>query len=237
MAEACLALGLPVIGGNVSLYNESGGADIDPTPVLGVLGLVDRLCRPPARGRPWSDGDTLVLLDASVGTAGDRRGAPSLAGLALGRRAARPPQRDPAALDLAGHRRLVAFVAGLVARRWSARRRTASCGGPRRLRGRPGGGPGRDGRRSGLGVRVAGVADHHELFTEAPSRVVVVHDPEPRAQRAGGRGRGRRPGPRRGRRGPDRRSGTSSTWSSPRRVRSWRGRLPDLLDGIAPVTN
>ena len=38
MAEACRALGLPVIGGNVSLYNESGGADIDPTPVVGLLG-------------------------------------------------------------------------------------------------------------------------------------------------------------------------------------------------------
>jgi len=30
MAEACVAFGLPVIGGNVSLYNESAGTDIDP---------------------------------------------------------------------------------------------------------------------------------------------------------------------------------------------------------------
>src|SRR5208337_3509203 len=48
MAEACLALGLPVIGGNVSFYNESAGADIDPTPTIAVLGVVDRLeHRPP----------------------------------------------------------------------------------------------------------------------------------------------------------------------------------------------
>ena len=48
MAEACRALGIPVIGGNVSLYNESRGRDIDPTPVVGVLGLVDALrARPP----------------------------------------------------------------------------------------------------------------------------------------------------------------------------------------------
>ena len=47
MAEACRALALPVIGGNVSLYNESGGADIDPTPVLGVMGLVDAVHAPP----------------------------------------------------------------------------------------------------------------------------------------------------------------------------------------------
>ena len=43
MAEACKALGIPVVGGNVSLYNESMGTDIDPTPVVGTLGLIDKL--------------------------------------------------------------------------------------------------------------------------------------------------------------------------------------------------
>ena len=47
MTEACLGLGLPVIGGNVSLYNESGGHDIDPTPVVGLLGVIDSLVAPP----------------------------------------------------------------------------------------------------------------------------------------------------------------------------------------------
>src|SRR5579884_2669574 len=47
MASACRALGIPVIGGNVSLYNESRGRDIDPTPVVAVLGLVDKLAAPP----------------------------------------------------------------------------------------------------------------------------------------------------------------------------------------------
>ena len=49
MAEACRALSLPVVGGNVSLYNESGGRDIHPTPVVGA-GRADRLLdrRPPA---------------------------------------------------------------------------------------------------------------------------------------------------------------------------------------------
>jgi len=65
MAEACLALVLPVIGGNVSLYNESGGSDIDPTPVIGLLGVVDELVAPPP-GWGWGDGDTIVLV-------GDRR--------------------------------------------------------------------------------------------------------------------------------------------------------------------
>ena len=43
--EACEALTLPVVGGNVSFYNESRGADIDPTPVMGVVGVI------PARRR------------------------------------------------------------------------------------------------------------------------------------------------------------------------------------------
>src|SRR5690606_19389820 len=47
MSEACLAFGIPVIGGNVSLYNESLGVNIDPTPVVGLLGIIDDLVRQP----------------------------------------------------------------------------------------------------------------------------------------------------------------------------------------------
>jgi phosphoribosylformylglycinamidine synthase len=61
MADACSALGLPVIGGNVSLYNESGGVDIDPTPVVGLLGVLDHLVAPPP-GWNWRAGDALVLV-------------------------------------------------------------------------------------------------------------------------------------------------------------------------------
>jgi phosphoribosylformylglycinamidine synthase len=49
IAEACEALGLPVIGGNVSLYNETDGVDILPTPVVGVLGLADPMPQRPPR--------------------------------------------------------------------------------------------------------------------------------------------------------------------------------------------
>jgi phosphoribosylformylglycinamidine synthase len=41
IAEACRALELPVVGGNVSLYNETSGAAILPTPVIGVVGLLE----------------------------------------------------------------------------------------------------------------------------------------------------------------------------------------------------
>ena len=61
MAEACNALGIPVVGGNVSLYNESGGHDIDPTPVVGLLGVVESLIAPPP-GWNWRSGDSVVLV-------------------------------------------------------------------------------------------------------------------------------------------------------------------------------
>ena len=41
IAEACKALGTPVTGGNVSLYNETKGEGIYPTPVLGVVGIIE----------------------------------------------------------------------------------------------------------------------------------------------------------------------------------------------------
>ncbi|MBM4059296.1 MAG: phosphoribosylformylglycinamidine synthase subunit PurL, partial [Planctomycetes bacterium] len=61
MSEACEALGIPVIGGNVSFYNESRGADIDPTPVVGVVGLIDDLRDAPPTPRTV-EREHMVLL-------------------------------------------------------------------------------------------------------------------------------------------------------------------------------
>ena len=49
ISEACEALGIPVVGGNVSFYNETDGVDINPTPVIGVLGLADPMPASPPR--------------------------------------------------------------------------------------------------------------------------------------------------------------------------------------------
>jgi phosphoribosylformylglycinamidine synthase len=46
ISEACEALGIPVVGGNVSFYNETDGVDIAPTPVVGLLGLADPMPDP-----------------------------------------------------------------------------------------------------------------------------------------------------------------------------------------------
>jgi phosphoribosylformylglycinamidine synthase subunit PurL len=161
MAEACRALSVPVIGGNVSLYNESRGRDIDPTPVVGVLGLVDRLQRPPP-GSGLVEGSHLLVL----GTAGAP--AISLAGSRWavdlhGHRGGQLPDLD---LDL--HRRLIEVVRDLVG------------GAPALVDGVhdiSDGGLGvalaEMAVRSQVGFRVAGIPDHLALFGEGPSRVVV----------------------------------------------------------------
>ena len=65
MAEACEAFGVPVISGNVSLYNESFGQAIYPTPVVGMLGLSDDFNAHCTSGFR-SEGDVIVLLGDAV---------------------------------------------------------------------------------------------------------------------------------------------------------------------------
>jgi phosphoribosylformylglycinamidine synthase len=62
IAEACESLGIPVIGGNVSFYNETSGLDIYPTPVVGVIGLADPMPSPPPRLDRGEEGMDLWLF-------------------------------------------------------------------------------------------------------------------------------------------------------------------------------
>jgi phosphoribosylformylglycinamidine synthase len=107
ISEACEALGIPVIGGNVSFYNESRGADIHPTPVVGVLGLVDDLRDAPPTAR-IAPGDTIVV----VGTTRPELGGSEWAAVVHGETGGMPPTAD---LDVA--RAAHAFVADAVAAR------------------------------------------------------------------------------------------------------------------------
>ncbi len=164
MSEACESLGIPVVGGNVSLYNSSDAGDIDPTPVVVVVGLLDNLeRRPPAIS--WRSGESVVLVGRTVASLGGSRWARTLRGHRDGEL---PP------LDLAAHARLVDLVASLV----------ASEAGPNP----PGVVSGihdvSDGGlavalaelalESGVGCEVWGVGTHVELFSESPSRVLVA---------------------------------------------------------------
>ena len=162
MGEACDALGIPVVGGNVSLYNESRGRDIDPTPVIGTLGLIDDLAQPPP-GAVLAPGAAVVLL-------GDP-GADALAGSLWARVAPGHRGGTLPAIDLDAHRRLVDLVAGLVADGQLAGVHDVSEGGL-------GVALAEMAVRAGVGCRVAGIATHAHLFSEAPSRVVLAVAPE-----------------------------------------------------------
>ncbi len=66
IAEACRVFEIPVTGGNVSFYNDTEGASIHPTPVLGIVGIVDNIelaVSPGFKG----EGDTVVLLGSTKG--------------------------------------------------------------------------------------------------------------------------------------------------------------------------
>jgi phosphoribosylformylglycinamidine (FGAM) synthase-like enzyme len=63
MAAACRALDLPIVSGNVSLYNETNGRAIHPTPVVGAVGLVHDVRRVP---KGWRAGDSLFVAKTST---------------------------------------------------------------------------------------------------------------------------------------------------------------------------
>jgi phosphoribosylformylglycinamidine synthase subunit PurL len=62
LADGCAALGIPVTGGNVSFYNQTGTTPILPTPVVGVLGVIDDVKRRIPTGLGTEPGETLILL-------------------------------------------------------------------------------------------------------------------------------------------------------------------------------
>ena len=60
LGDACRALGVPVVGGNVSLYNETSSGPIYPTPVIGMVGEVPD--PEEVASRPWEEGDEIALV-------------------------------------------------------------------------------------------------------------------------------------------------------------------------------
>jgi len=100
MAEACRELNAPVIGGNVSLYNENAKGAIYPTPVVGMVGLVHDLDHITTQGFK-NDGDVIILLGETKAELGGSEFQYVLHGVTEGR---------PPALDLAVEKRLQATV-------------------------------------------------------------------------------------------------------------------------------
>jgi len=99
IAAACVALDFPVVSGNVSLYNETEGTGILPTPAIGGLGVMDDAAR--ATGLVWSPGDTVVLIGSTEGHLGQSIWLREIAGQEAG---------PPPPVDLVAERRNGDFV-------------------------------------------------------------------------------------------------------------------------------
>jgi len=163
MGEACNTLGLPVTGGNVSFYNATGDTDIPPTPVVGVLGVMDEVVTRvgQAVGEP---GDVLFCVGAAT--------RPGLGGseylwATQGRIAGRPPP-----VDLTAERALHGLLIAAAGAGWARSAHDISTGGllacvvESCLAA----------ERRDLGVRLVpedGVAPHQWLFSESPTRVII----------------------------------------------------------------
>jgi phosphoribosylformylglycinamidine synthase len=89
LADGCQQLGVPVTGGNVSLYNQTGDVAIHPTPVVGVLGVLDDVARRTPSG--WRDAGQVLYL---VGSTRDELGGSSWADVLHGHLGGLPPQVD-----------------------------------------------------------------------------------------------------------------------------------------------
>jgi phosphoribosylformylglycinamidine synthase len=110
MADACTALGTPVTGGNVSLYNESPAGAVHPTPVIGMVGLIEDIDHV-TRATFRTPGDAIVLLGDPTPELGASEYLARIHGVTAGA----PPR-----CDLDAERRLIdalleAIQAGVVA--------------------------------------------------------------------------------------------------------------------------
>jgi phosphoribosylformylglycinamidine synthase len=104
MAQACTALAFPVVSGNVSLYNETNGVAIPPTPAIGGIGLIPDIAEMATIGLK-REGDVLMLLGAEAGHLGQSL----YMQIMLDRSEGAPPP-----VDLDAERRVGDLVRGLL---------------------------------------------------------------------------------------------------------------------------
>ncbi len=160
LADGCRRLGLPVTGGNVSFYNQTGATPIHPTPVIGVLGLFDDVARRTPIGFT-GEGDTLILL----GETADEFGGSEWAWVTHRHLGGAPPAVDLAREKLLGEILVAGSREGLLRAAHDlsdgglAQTLVESC------------------LRGGQGARVelgAGADLFVELFSESTARAVVA---------------------------------------------------------------
>ncbi len=162
MAEAAEALGVPIVSGNVSLYNQSPRHRIDPTPIVGMIGLVPagRVFLPQFR----TPGDEIWVVGKVQGEVGGSEYLRVLYG---------DDAFTPDPVDLAFEVRLLQAVRALQDRGWVRSTDDVSLGGLMfaLLRGA---------FESGLGLSYEGDMEERALFGEWQSRFVITLSPENR---------------------------------------------------------
>lgn len=164
MSEACVTLNTPVIGGNVSLYNENAKGAIYPTPVIGMVGLVHDIDHITTQGFK-AEGDVIIL----VGETKAELGGSELQYVLEGAAAGRPPE-----IDLATEKKVLDAVLGAIQKGLVASAHDLSEGGiavavaESCISGR-------------LGAEVSLTTDlraDHLLFSESQSRILLSAKPE-----------------------------------------------------------
>jgi phosphoribosylformylglycinamidine synthase len=115
LTEACNALGTPITGGNVSFYNETLGNSIYPTPVIGVLGVLDDASKV-VKIAFRESGDVILLLDgAAASVATPQQAAREFSSSEYSKTIAGIVAGEPPAIDLAAEKRLIDCLLALAA--------------------------------------------------------------------------------------------------------------------------
>ena len=135
MAEACRALSIPITGGNVSFYNDTLGKSIDPTPIVGVLGVIENAAATLTMAFR-NEGDAIVLLDGRADAAstasseaGKGESLREFASSEYARTISEIIGGVPPAVDLAAESRLIEALVALAAERLLASAHDVSDGG------------------------------------------------------------------------------------------------------------
>ena len=104
MGDACRALGIPVVSGNVSLYNESADGAVFPTPTVGAVGLIEHVERRATIA--WRAGDVVALIDGATPQIGGSEYLATIKGRTQG---------EPPPLDLDREKSVQEIVQGAIA--------------------------------------------------------------------------------------------------------------------------
>jgi phosphoribosylformylglycinamidine synthase len=164
LADGCLELGTPVTGGNVSFYNQTGEVAIHPTPVVGVLGVIEDVSRRTPMG--FSNAGDAVLL---LGETRDELDGSEWAHVVHGHLGGVPPQ-----VDLAAERILAEFLVDVGRTGALTAAHDLSDGGVAQACVEMA-------LRNGVGAKIA-IPDSIDpfvfLFSESTARAIVTADPE-----------------------------------------------------------